>query len=159
MLIPAILAMGAACSTAEPFVETIPPEKETCEELLATHLPAGMVLDDRSLVPFSRTLLGVLAEYSDAANDAHLFVVSGGFLDDHLEPYDDLVLLDEVSLDGEDAQLVVGSFLERPVYAATWSATRLMPPCDTRAVISVGLAEEDFRAVLSGLESRQPGSA
>jgi hypothetical protein len=84
-------------------------------------------------------------------------VFSGGSLDDRLEPYDDLLAIGTIEvIAGREAELLAGGFIDRPVLAAVWHEPDLQTQCGTRAVISVGLDQDEFRTILSGLTTRQP---
>ncbi len=158
-LITALVLIGllaAACGTAETPPSTIAGAKETCEEVVLEVVPVGLSLSDRTLVPYSRTLLGVEAEYAGSAGSVS--VISGGYLDDHLEPYDDLEPLSERIVLGRDASVLAGSFIDAAVLVAVWKEPGLTVPCGTRAVVAVGLDEDQFHEILDGLGTRQPGS-
>jgi hypothetical protein len=151
----------ASCSTAEtdtaqPAAE--PGDKTTCEEIVPTLLVGDLELTDRVLIPYSRTLLGVEAEYE--GSDGVLTVVSGGFLDDQIEAYDNLLPIDDIPvIGGHTAELHSGTFFDEPVLMATWKDPGLDPLCQLRAVVTVGLELAEFRTIIAGLGTRTPGRA
>jgi hypothetical protein len=62
--------------------------------------------------------------------------VAGGYVDDLLEPYDDLDDAGQLVLaHGEDAQLLQGELSGVSVLVAIWSDPTLAVPCNTRAVV------------------------
>ena len=147
----------AACAPSRTMVSsTVPAGKETCDEVIATVLPEGMRLVDRNLVPYSRTLLGVEAEYEGTGRN--LSLVSGGYLDDILEAYDDLLPAGSADLLGGTASMLAGEYLDLSVRAALLTDTDVNAPCGTRAIVGVGFTEEEFQAVLSGLVVRSRGT-
>ena len=153
VLLAALALATAACATVETTVSsTVPAEKVTCDEVIATVLPEGMRLVDRNLVPHSRTLLGVEAEYEGAGRN--LSLVSGGYLDDILEAYDDLLPAGRSDVLGGTASLLAGEYLDQSVRAALLTDSDAIVPCGTRAIVGVGFTPEDFEAVLSGLTVR-----
>jgi len=154
VLLVAVATASSACSDTDRSAITTSAttstrrsaEKTTCEEIVPGWIPVGIELADRRLVPFSDTLLGVDAEY--LGDDVFLQFVSGGYLDDLLEPYDDLALLNTTRAGGEPADLLGGSFVGSPVFVVTWRASDLDPPCSTRAVVAVGLDQSDFEEIV-----------
>jgi len=154
----AFVFAATACAAPEREVSsTVPSGKVTCDEVVATILPEDMDLVDRSLVPYSRTLLGIEAEYKGAGRN--LSLVSGGYLDDIMEGYDDLLPAGSRDLLGGRARLLSGAYLDRSVRAALVTETDAIVPCGTRAIIGVGFTREEFETVLSGLtiRSREAG--
>jgi hypothetical protein len=146
---------GAARSSFEPPTSDPAPRgaaKVTCEEVVPGWIPPGIELADRRLVPFSEALLGVEAEY--LGDGVFLHFVSGGYLDDVLEPYDDLAPLDRRRAAGDPAQVMGGSFVGFPLFVVTWQVLGEVAPCSTRAVVAVGLTRRDFDAVVDDLTVR-----
>jgi hypothetical protein len=145
----------SACFSSTPTTTTAPGAKDTCEEIVATVLPADIELIDRNLVPYSPTLLGVEAEYE--SESANVVIVSGGYLDDQLEAYDDLLPVGDIQTIGDRrAEYLSGVFGNRSVQAAIWDEPSLQVPCSTRAVIAVGITQDEFVTLLAGLGTRQP---
>lgn len=154
-LLTMLLIGLASCGTQEGSQPTVPADKATCEEIVPTVLVRDIELTDRALVPLSRTLLGVEAEYE--GTEGIINVVSGGFLDDQIEAYDDLLPVDDISvLGGHRAELQSGTFFGEPVLLATWKDPALDPLCQLRAVVTVGLDLAEFRTILAGLGTRTP---
>ena len=113
------------------------------------------MLTDRVLVPHSRTLLGVEAEYDGPQGS--LTIINGGFLDDQIEAYDNLLPVDQIQvIGGHTADLFSGTFLGDPVLLATWKDPGLDPLCQLRAVVAVGLESAEFRTLIAGLGIRDP---
>lgn len=148
--------LASSCATNEPSSPTVGGAKDTCEEVLVERVPAGMSMTDRTLVPYSSTLLGVETEYE--GSNSFVAVISGGYLDDHLEPYDDLEPIGERTVLGRPASVLAGSFIDAAVLAAVWDEPGLTVPCGTRAVIAIGMETARFYEMLDALASRQPGS-
>ena len=152
-LLVALTLATVACTTAEKTVSsTVPAGKDTCDEVIATVLPEGMRLVDRNLVPYSRTLLGVEAEYEGPGRN--LSLVSGGYLDDILEAYDDLLPVGTREMLGGSASLLAGEYLDQSVRVALSADADMIVPCGTRAIVAVGFTQDEFEAILRGLTVR-----
>lgn len=120
-------------------------EKATCDEVtLDSEYPPL----DRRLVPYSSTLLGVETEWGH--DSKHILVVSGGYLDDIFEPYDDLELYTTADVGGFDAELLNTVLLNRTVFAAVWR-TAESSPCDAKAIVATGLDEPEFERLLGDI--------
>ena len=116
-----------------------PAAKDTCAEaVLDTARPAL----DRRLVNFSPTLLGVETLYGNDV--ARVRVVSGGYLDDVLEAYDDLVPVGTAVIRDTEAELLATDLLGVPVRVAVWRESGETPPCDAHALIATGLTDSQF---------------
>lgn len=150
----AVVTYGCGGQVAAPAA-TRPADKATCEEIVPGWVPQGVGITDRRLVPLSQELLGVEAEYR--GDVGYLRLVSGGYLDDILEPYDNLKVVASGTVLGDRAEISEGSFVGAPVYAATWHAPRLEASCATRALIAVGIPESDFYLIIEHLDAWQPG--
>lgn len=129
-----------------------PGSKETCSEATLTALPADVWPSDRELVPLRTDLLGVEATYSDETEERVVVLVSGGYLDDVLEAYDDLAPMGGVAVRGSNATVLAGEFLGQPAHASYWREGGIDAPCDVHAVLSRGLTSQEFQQVLAGLE-------
>jgi hypothetical protein len=104
----------------------------------------------RDLVGFSPTLLGVQTSWAGDGFTAE--TVAGGYLDDLLEPYDDLVDAGQLRLaHGEEAQLLRGELRDEHLLVATWSDASLQVPCSTRAVVIKSRDEATAEEWLQGL--------
>lgn len=124
---------------------TRPADKATCNEVtLVSEYPPL----DRRLVPYSSTLLGVETEWGHQSK--HVLVVSGGYLDDVFEPYDDLDLYSTAEVGGYDADLLSTVLLNRTVFAAVWRTAEISP-CDAKAIIATGLDQAEFESLLGDL--------
>ncbi len=104
---------------------------------------------DRRLVPFSQTLLGVETVWG--AETKRVRLVSGGYLDDVLEAYDDLESWDERRVRDSDATLLRSMLLDDLVLVAVWREG-VEPPCDAHALIATGLTEVEFEEQLESIE-------
>lgn len=78
-------------------------------------------------------------------------LVSGGYLDDVLEAYDDLEPIGALTVRGSNATLLAGDFLDQPAHAAYWREAA-PAPCDAHAVLARGLSSAEFQQVLKGVE-------
>ena len=130
-------------------------DKATCEEIVPGWVPPEVGISDRRLVPLSQEVLGVEAEYR--GDVGYLRLVSGGYLDDILEPYDNLKVVGSGTVLGDRADISEGSFVGIPVHAATWHALNLEAPCATRVLVAVGIPASDFNSIIEHLDVRQPG--
>jgi hypothetical protein len=117
-----------------------------------------MGVSERKLVPFSSTQLGVNTVISDATEAARassrsrmIEVVSGGYVDELTESYDNLRLAGTVSVTGQPVDLLTGSFLTSTVKVAIWRQPGVAPPCDVHAVLATNLSKQQFEAVLTSV--------
>jgi hypothetical protein len=156
-LLALLLALAiAACSTPETVAivqQPAPaPARTTCTATPLTAIPSDLEETDRDLVPFSPTVLGSDHLFGDDQRGLRLVV--GGYLDDVLEPYDELQVIRSLPL-GDDRTLdhLVGTLLTpEDVWVATWSESGTGPaPCPTRALIAWGLEADEFTAVVDAL--------
>lgn len=133
----------AGCSTAQqtPVANPLTAAKTTCDELVIVDEPLGISLVDRVLVPYSRTILGVEATYEDDQGRT-LTVVSGGYLDDITETYDELEPAGRIKLGDSNADLLEGLHLGVPIAVAYRLGSS--PPCSTLAAVAIGFSTEEF---------------
>lgn len=149
-----VLAAGmmlAACSTQTLDESISPPStrpatKTTCPEATLT---SGLEPLDRVLVPYSNTLLGVETVWG--TSNQRIRVISGGYLDDVLEAYDNLAETGRTRIRNSEATVLETKLLEVPVQVAVWRENE-DPPCDTHAVIATGLSAEEFNRQLTFVE-------
>lgn len=139
--------MICSCSGSQPDIDGIstatrPAYKQTCAE--AT-LVSDLDALDRRLVPYGPTLLGVDAVWGD--DERRFRVISGGYLDDVFEAYDELEEIGRTEIRGSEATLLASSLLGEPVRAAVWYEKE-ETPCDVHAVIATGLDDEEFERQL-----------
>ena len=150
----AVSALRPAAHATDPAIRagapTRPAAKSSCPEAWMRSLPAALHPSDRALVPLSRTLLSVQASWSDRTGAQRLTIVSGGYLDDLTEPYDNLRPDESTRVAGITATVLTTDFLHRRVWVAVWRQPGIRQPCDVRAVIAHGLRRSQFYAVLSG---------
>jgi hypothetical protein len=132
-----------------------PAAKIMCPQAIVTQPPSGMELSDRELVPFSSTQLGLNTVFSDTTEAAQppsrsrmIEVVSGGYVDELTESYDDLRLVRTVSVAGQPVSLLAGSLLTSTVKVVIWRQPGVAPPCDVHAVLATNLSKRQFMAVL-----------
>jgi hypothetical protein len=135
-----------------------PATKSTCPQAIVTRPPVGMGVSERKLVPFSSTQLGVNTVISDATEAARassrsrmIEVVSGGYVDELTESYDNLRLAGTVSVTGQPVDLLAGSFLTSTVKVAIWRQPGVAPPCDVHAVLATNLSKQQFKAILTSV--------
>lgn len=149
-----LITMGvSACTAAEEPPRAIPlgAAKITCDELVLAEESVDLVLVDRVLVPYSRTVLGVETTYEDGRGRT-LTIVSGGYLDDVTETYDDLQPAGTIRLVGETADLLRGTFLGTRIAVAYRIGAD--PPCSTLAVVGIGFSAEEFTEVARDMTLR-----
>lgn len=132
--------------------------KNTCAQAIVTKVPSGMELSERELVPFSSTQLGVNSVFSDitgaaepSARSRRIEVVSGGYVDELTESYDDLRPTETVSVTGQPVTLLAGSFLSSTVNVVIWRQRGVAPPCDVHAVLATNLSKQQFKAVVKSV--------
>ena len=138
-------------------------EKKTCPQAVVLRPPAGMHVSDRELVPFSATQLGVHTEISEAsprstARPRQIEVISGGYLDDLTEDYDDLQIVGKRQVGKQRATVLTGRFLRNLVKVALWREDGATTPCDVHAVVGINIPANDFDAVLASVRIKQPSS-
>lgn len=148
-----LLAVCCSPPTGQDSLPSTPPtrpaDKDTCVEIgLDSEYPPL----DRRLVPYSSTLLGVETEWGDGSK--HILIVSGGYLDDIFEPYDDLDSYATIDVGGYEADLLNTVLLNRTVHAAVWRTTEVSP-CDAKAVVTTGLDRPEFERLLNSLVQPQ----
>lgn len=120
--------------------------KSTCPEaVLNTEIPQL----DRELIPFSPTMLGVETKYGEG--DKLVRVVSGGYLDDLFEAFDDLELSGTAVIRDSTAELLATDFLGSQVFVAVWTEESLPSPCGPHALISLGYTESEFAAMFGNV--------
>jgi hypothetical protein len=117
-----------------------------------------MDVSERKLVPFSSTQLGVNTVISDASGTAEpsspsrmIEVVSGGYVDELTESYDDLRPVGSVSVTGQPVSLLASRFLTSTVKVAIWRQPGVAPPCDVHAVLATNLSRQQFKAVVESV--------
>jgi hypothetical protein len=138
-------------------------EKRTCPQAVVTRPPLGMHVSDRELVPFSATQLGVHTEISEAsprstARLRRIEVISGGYLDDLTEDYDDLQIVGKRQVGKKRATVMTGRFLRNLVKVAVWREDQATTPCDVHAVVGTNIPAKNFDAVLASVRVKQPSS-
>lgn len=133
--------------------KTRPASKQTCPDV-AWHPAASFRVaeTERNLVGFSPTVLGVDTEYS-AANGITAETVSGGYVDDLTEPYDDLIVTGHLRLPGNSrlGDVMHGSLQGVPVDLVTWRESNLDKPCDVHALLIEGADPATARALMRAL--------
>jgi hypothetical protein len=144
-----------------------PAAKSTCPEAIVTRPPSGMAVSDRELVPFSSAQLGVNTVISDPTGTAEppsdsrmIEVVSGGYVDELTESYDDLRPAGTISVAGQPVSLLAGSLLTSTVGVVIWRQPGVAPPCDVHAVLAMNLSKQQFKAVVKSVRvDHSPASA
>jgi hypothetical protein len=138
-------------------------EKKTCPQAVVLRPPAGMHVSDRELVPFSATQLGVHTEISEAsprsgARSRRIEILSGGYLDDLTEDYDDLQIVGKRQVGKQRATVMTGKFLRNSVKVAVWREDGATTPCDVHALVGTNIPAKVFDAVLASVRIKQPSS-
>jgi hypothetical protein len=135
-----------------------PAAKSTCPQAVVTQPPAGMEVSERELVPFSSTQLGmntVISETDDAAEPSPrsrtIEVVSGGYVDELTESYDNLRPVGTISVTGQPVSLLAGSLLNSTVQLVIWRQPGVAPPCDVHAVLTTNLSKQRFKEVVESV--------
>jgi hypothetical protein len=138
-----------------------PAAKSTCPQAVVMQPPAGMEVTERELVPFSSTQLGVNTVISDAdaaersSRSRTIEVVSGGYVDELTESYDDLQPVGTISVTGQPVSLLAGSLLSSTVKLVIWRQPEVAPPCDVHAVLATNLSKQQFKAVVESVRVDQ----
>lgn len=139
-------------------LSTRPAAKNTCAQAIVTQVPSGMEVSERELVPFSSTQLGVNTVFSDTTGAAEpssrsrrIEVVSGGYVDELTESYDDLRPIETVSVTGQPVTHLAGSLLSSTVNVVIWRQPGVAPPCDVHAVLATNLSKQQFKAVVKSV--------
>jgi hypothetical protein len=134
-----------------------PAAKNTCTQAIVTKVPSGMEVFERELVSFSSTQLGVNTVFSDtgaaepSSRSRRIEVVSGGYIDELTESYDDLRPIETVSVTGQPVTLLAGSLLSSTVNVVIWRQPGVAPPCDVHAVLATNLSKQQFKAVVKSV--------
>lgn len=144
--------------TVDQSLSKRPAAKNTCPQAVVTRPPAGMEVSERELVPFSSTQLGTNTLITDTADGAEpssrsrtIEVVSGGFVDELTESYDDLRPVETISVTGERVSLLAGSLLNSTVNVVIWRQPGVAPPCDVHAVLATNMSKQQFKAVVQSV--------
>ena len=139
-------------------LSTRPAAKNTCAQAIVTQVPSGMEVSERELVPFSSTQLGVNTVFSDTTGAAEpssrsrrIEVVSGGYVDELTESYDDLRPIETVSVTGQPVTHLAGSLLSSTVNVVIWRQPGVAPPCDVHAVLATNLSKQQYKAVVKSV--------
>jgi hypothetical protein len=125
----------------------------TCVETILGFVPDGLHLGRRDLVPYSPTTRGITKQYEPAngGDDRTITVVSGGFLDEVTEAYDNLEVGPTRVLLGQRLNVMIGSVLDTPVRVVIWRLDGTESPCDVQAIVATNLSETEFDLVLDGV--------
>jgi hypothetical protein len=116
-------------------------------------------VSERELVPFSSTQLGMNTVFTDSADVAEpsssrsrtIEVVSGGYVDELTESYDNLQPVETILVTGERVSLLAGSLLNSTVNVVIWRQPGVAPPCDVHAVLATNLSTQQFKAVVESV--------
>lgn len=137
--------------TARAAASTRPAAKRTCPDVTWA-VPASMGLEraSRELVPFGPTLLGVQSTWR--GHGFTVETVSGGYVDDLTEPYDNLAPTGTLSLHGDPhAEVMHGSLQGSPVLVVLWRDRSEAVPCDVHAFLVQGADHPTEELLLEGL--------
>jgi hypothetical protein len=113
-----------------------------------------MQLADRELVPFSSTRLGttsLITEVRQSDGRRRVEVISGGYVDDITEDYDDLRVVRQTRVAGHAGSVLAGSLLTTSVLLAVWHEPGVAAPCDVHAVIASNMSDSDFNSLLASV--------
>ena len=142
---------AAAPAGASAAASTRPAMKQTCPDV-AWVPPSSVPLEhaSRELVPFAPTLLGVRSTWR--GNGFTVETVSGGYVDDLTEPYDNLQPTGTLSLHGDPhAEVLHGSLQGSPVLFVLWRDHTQAVPCDVHAFLVQGADLPTEGVLLTGL--------
>jgi len=114
-------------------------------------MPPDLTSSNRELIPLSSTLLGVQSSFANPDGARTVQVISGGYVDDIAEAYDNLRPTRSAEVLGSRVTVLTTDFMNRQVWLGYWRQSGVARPCDVHAVISRGLGEAEFREVLAGL--------
>jgi hypothetical protein len=146
----AALSLAAACGGEAPApAAERAPARTTCPPLGFETTLDGFRETDRELVPYSPTVMGVEATFKDEARMIQL--ISGGYLDDVLEAYDDLHPLPTVDMNGAQATAMTGESLSGTVHVAVWKQPAAFEPCGLRVVLTHGFDDPAFFDLLAAV--------
>jgi hypothetical protein len=125
--------------------------KVTCPQAVVSRPPRGMHLSDRELVAVSSTELGTRSLITEAGKSGNrqLEVISGGYVDDLTEDYDDLRVVRQTTIAGESGTVLAGSLLSTSVELVVWREQGVAAPCDVHAVVASNMGSSDFRSLLT----------
>lgn len=165
-VIACLVLAGFAGGCSGPVVPSAPVEsrpppqsrrdavKVTCPQAVVTRPPRGMHLSDRELVPVSSTQLGtssLITEVRQSSNRRRVEVISGGYVDDLTEDYDDLRVVGKTRVAGQSGTVLAGSLLTTSVELVVWHEPGVVAPCDVHAIIASNMKGSDFRSLLASV--------
>jgi hypothetical protein len=125
--------------------------KAVCPSLTLSALPPGITYRDRTLVPFSPSVLGVDAIWANSASTRSIEMLDGGYVDDITEPYDGLHPAAAVMVQGKSVTVLTTVFLKRQVFLGYWRQQEVAAPCNVHAIVTLGLSGGEFNAVVRSL--------
>jgi hypothetical protein len=143
----------AQAPSARPAPSTRPATKTTCPDV-AWIPPASVHLEQssRELVPFSPTLLGVHATW--LGDGITVETVSGGYVDDLTEAYDNLHVTGTLPLRSDPgAEILRGTLQDSPVLLVLWRDRSQSVPCDVHVFLVQGADAATEEVLLGGLSS------
>ena len=158
LVVPAVALTGCSATptpgdadSPRADTSTRPAAKSTCPDVLWDG-PPSLQLEQisRELVPWSPTLLGVDTTWR--GDGFTVETVSGGYMDELTEPYDDLQQTGTRSLQGDpEAAILHGSFQGSPVLMVLWRDSSQAVPCDVHAFLVQGADADTEDLLLQGL--------
>lgn len=133
---------------------TRPAAKLTCPDVVWSP-PAALhiVPTERRLVPFNATVLGIDTSFT-GAHGITAEAVSGGYVDDLTEPYDDLTVTGHIALHGSQdssAEVMHGSLQGIPVDVVMWRESTVSKPCDVHGLFIKGADAATARLLMGAL--------
>jgi len=136
------VTLGACASASPPSATstTRPAAKTTCSEI-NLNVPSDFELVEQRLFGLDPRNLGRERRYRTPADDLRIIAISGGYLDDVLDAYDDLAPAGKRAVGGLAVEGYSGSFFGQPVFVTTWLDPESPSLCARRVVTSFGLDE------------------
>lgn len=152
-----LVGLSAACGSdltdgSATTASTAAVTASTCAEAVLGFVPDGLEMVRRDLVPYSPRVRGITTDYAETGGGGRtITVVSGGFLDEVTEAYDNLEVGLTRLLLGQEVNVLVGSVLDTPVRVVLWRTPETQSPCDVHAIVATKVSDTDFEAVLDGV--------
>jgi hypothetical protein len=110
-----------------------------------------MEMSHQELVPFSSTQFGVKTTFTDPTGTRMIELISGGYVDEVTESYDNLLVEGTREVAGAAATILVGTLLSVTVRVVLWQSPNTAEPCDLHALLASDLPRDQFDDVLTGV--------
>ncbi len=105
-------------------------------------------------MPYSKTVRAVEVTWAGENDERRVEVISGGYLDEVVEAFDDLREVEGHQVGMRAMTVLAGRFLGRSVQVASWLEPAEVAPCETHGVVAVGLSEGELRWLLDGVGTK-----